>query len=63
MLDSTRLTFLPPGFDLALKIPLASFSVSAGLLSPVDDSLEGTVDLDEDFIRHPAATGKDRAST
>jgi DNA polymerase V len=56
MLDTTTLTFLPPSFDLELRIPLASFSVSAGFPSPADDYLDGTLDLNEYFIRHPAAT-------
>jgi DNA polymerase V len=50
------LTFLPASFVLSLEIPLASFSVSAGFPSPADDYLEGRLDLNEHFIRHPAAT-------
>ena len=50
------LTFLPPSFALSVEIPLASFSVSAGFPSPADDYLEGHLDLNEYFIRHPAAT-------
>jgi DNA polymerase V len=50
------LTFLPPSFALSVEIPLASFSVSAGFPSPADDYLDGRLDLNEHFIRHPAAT-------
>jgi DNA polymerase V len=56
MLDTTTLTFLPPSFDIKLRLPLASFPVSAGFPSPADDYLDGTLDLNEYFIRHPAAT-------
>ena len=56
MQSSTTLTLLPASFQTALAIPLASFSVSAGFPSPADDYLEGTLDLNEYFIRHPAAT-------
>ncbi len=56
MLDSTTLTFLPPSFDIRLRLPLASFPISAGFPSPADDYLDGTLDLNEYFIRHPAAT-------
>jgi DNA polymerase V len=49
-------TFLPPSFALSVEIPLASFSVSAGFPSPADDFLDGRLDLNEYFIRHPAAT-------
>jgi DNA polymerase V len=50
------LTFLPPSFALSVELPLASFSVSAGFPSPADDYLEGRLDLNEHFIRNPAAT-------
>jgi DNA polymerase V len=56
MLDTATLDFLPPSFELKLSLPLASFSVSAGFPSPADDYLEGRLDLNEYFIRHPAAT-------
>jgi DNA polymerase V len=56
MLHSTTLTFLPASFALKLPLPLASFRVSAGFPSPADDYLEGRLDLNEYFIRRPAAT-------
>jgi DNA polymerase V len=56
MPDTATLTFLPPSFELKLAIPLASFRVSAGFPSPADDYMEGRLDLNEYFIRHPAAT-------
>jgi DNA polymerase V len=55
MQDAVTLEFLPPSFQLELALPLASFPVSAGFPSPADDHLEGTLDLNEHFIRHPAA--------
>jgi DNA polymerase V len=56
MLAPTTLTFLPASFELKLAIPLASSGVSAGFPSPADDYLEGHLDLNEHFIRHPEAT-------
>src|ERR1700729_2768512 len=56
MQNSMTLTFLPASFELTLEIPLASFSIAAGFPSPADDYLEGRLDLNEYFIRHPAAT-------
>jgi DNA polymerase V len=50
------LTFLPASFEIRLDIPLASFCISAGFPSPADDYLEEGLDLNEYFIRHPAAT-------
>jgi DNA polymerase V len=48
--------FLPASFDIKLRLPLASFPISAGFPSPGDDYLDGTLELNEYFIRHPAAT-------
>jgi DNA polymerase V len=62
MQDAMTLTFLPPSFGLKLALPLASFPVSAGFPSPADDHLEGSLDLNEYIIRHPAATFYVRAS-
>jgi DNA polymerase V len=56
MLDATTLTFLAPGFALKVALPLATVPVAAGFPSPADDYLEGRLDLNEYFIRHPAAT-------
>ena len=56
MLDAPPLCFLSPSFALKLELPLASFDVSAGFPSPADDYLDGRLDLNEYFIRHPAAT-------
>ena len=38
------------------QIPLYGNSVAAGFPSPADDYLEGTLDLNEYLIQHPAAT-------
>lgn len=37
-------------------LPLFSCAVAAGFPSPADDHLEGSLDLNEHLIRHPAAT-------
>jgi DNA polymerase V len=55
-LSDTTLTFLPPSFELRLKLPLADYTVSAGFPWPADDYLEGQLDLNEHLNRHPAAT-------
>jgi len=56
MLDAKTLTFLTPSFALKVALPVATFPVAAGFPSPADDYLEGRLDLNEYFIRHPAAT-------
>ncbi|MBW1645957.1 MAG: translesion error-prone DNA polymerase V autoproteolytic subunit [Deltaproteobacteria bacterium] len=40
----------------ACPLPVAVAAVSAGFPSPADDYLEGTLDLNQYLIRHPAAT-------
>ena len=47
------LTFIQKGHK---PLPLFSCSVAAGFPSPADDHLEGSLDLNEHLIRHPAAT-------
>lgn len=44
------------------QLPLYASSVSAGFPSPADDYIEGTLDLNEHLIRHPAATFLVKAS-
>lgn len=44
------------------SLPFYSCSVSAGFPSPVDDHLDGRLDLNEFLIRHPSATFFVRAS-
>ena len=39
-----------------LTLPLAGSDVSAGFPSPADDFLEAGLDLNEQLIRHPAAS-------
>ncbi|WP_438482713.1 translesion error-prone DNA polymerase V autoproteolytic subunit [Oleiharenicola lentus] len=39
-----------------LALPLVAAAVPAGFPSPADDYLDGTLDLNEHLIRHPAAT-------
>jgi DNA polymerase V len=41
---------------VALNLPLYGSKVPAGFPSPADDHLETTIDLNRQFIRHPAAT-------
>ena len=40
----------------ALPLPLYGLRIAAGFPSPADDDIEGTIDLNEYLIRHPAAT-------
>lgn len=40
----------------ACPLPLYSARIRAGFPSPADDDLEGTLDLNEHLVRHPAAT-------
>ncbi|MBN2232704.1 MAG: translesion error-prone DNA polymerase V autoproteolytic subunit [Deltaproteobacteria bacterium] len=40
----------------AQPLPLAVASVSAGFPSPADDYLEGSLDLNQYLVKHPAAT-------
>lgn len=44
------------------QLPLFSSKVPAGFPSPADDYMEGTIDLNELLISHPAATFLVRAS-
>ncbi len=57
-LHSTRVTVVFSADDQAVScpLPLAVSSVSAGFPSPADDYLEGTLDLNQHLIKHPAAT-------
>ena len=57
-LNETRVTavFSPDGEAPSCSLPLAVSSVSAGFPSPADDYLEGTLDLNQHLIKHPAAT-------
>jgi len=57
-LNETRVTvvFSPDGQASSCSLPLAVASVSAGFPSPADDYLEGTLDLNQHLIKHPAAT-------
>jgi DNA polymerase V len=57
-LNETRVTavFSTDGQASSCPLPLAVASVSAGFPSPADDYLEGTLDLNQHLIKHPAAT-------
>ena len=39
-----------------MPLPLFSGKVAAGFPSPADDHLEATIDLNQQYVRHPAAT-------
>ena len=55
---SDPLVALRPGTVSPPPCPLPLFQsrIPAGFPSPADDELEGTIDLNEQLIRHPAAT-------
>lgn len=57
-LSATRVTAVFPAAAQAVScpLPLAVASVSAGFPSPADDYLEGSLDLNQHLIKHPAAT-------
>ncbi len=40
----------------ALTLPLYGSRIAAGFPSPADDDIEGTIDLNEHLVQHPAAT-------
>jgi DNA polymerase V len=50
------LRFHTPSTATALKRPLLAWPVKAGFPSPADDYLEARIDLNDQLIRHPAAT-------
>ena len=41
---------------MLVNLPLFAFKIPAGFPSPADDHLEATIDLNKQYIRHPAAT-------
>lgn len=47
---------LKPQKLLNVQLPLFSSSVAAGFPSPAEDYIEGSLDLNEHLIKHPAAT-------
>ena len=55
-MPQVALEFFTPSFATAIKRPLLTFRVAAGFPSPADDYLEGRIDLNEQLIKHPAAT-------
>ncbi len=50
-LELIRIKFTESG-----KVPLFSMSVSAGKPIPIEDDIEGEIDLNEYLVEHPAAT-------
>jgi DNA polymerase V len=43
-------------FPMQVDLPLFAFKIPAGFPSPADDHLEATIDLNQQYVRHPAAT-------
>lgn len=39
-----------------IRLPLMAFRVAAGFPSPAEDYIKGRIDLNQDLIKHPAAT-------
>ena len=55
--DNLQLPFFPSSAELtALALPLFSSKIPAGFPSPADDHLEASIDLNQQYVRHPAAT-------
>jgi DNA polymerase V len=47
---------IPVDIPTECPLPIASCRVEAGFPSPADDYMEGSLDLNEHVIKHPAAT-------
>ncbi|MFA6163840.1 MAG: translesion error-prone DNA polymerase V autoproteolytic subunit [Methylobacter sp.] len=43
-------------FPTLVDLPLFASKIPAGFPSPADDHLEATIDLNQQYVRHPAAT-------
>lgn len=43
-------------FPIRIDLPLFACKVPAGFPSPADDHLEASIDLNQQYVRHPAAT-------
>lgn len=54
--DPKSLKIYCPGIDTSSEIPLVESTVHAGFPSPADEFLEGSLDLNNLFIKHPEAT-------
>ena len=55
--DNSSLTVLKPKVTAILtRLPLYAAKISAGFPSPADDYMEASIDLNQHYIRHPAAT-------
>ncbi len=55
--DNLALPILEPSqFAALLELPLFTSKVPAGFPSPADDHLEASIDLNQQYIEHPAAT-------
>lgn len=55
--DNIALPILEPSaFLTQANLPLFASKVPAGFPSPADDHLEAAIDLNQQYVRHPAAT-------
>lgn len=54
--NTGTLDFYSSATTADIKVPLYASAVSAGFLSPADDYLELSLDLNKYLIKHPAAT-------
>lgn len=56
-IDNIVLPILEPSaLSVSVNLPLFSAKVPAGFPSPADDHLEAAIDLNQHYIKHPAAT-------
>ncbi|MCF8137384.1 MAG: hypothetical protein K9K63_08755 [Desulfotignum sp.] len=49
-------TLYTPDLSTSVSRPLYMTSIEAGFPSPADDYIEGSLDLNQHLIKHPAAT-------
>lgn len=52
----TAIKIFRPDTDNRLALPFADMGVQAGFPSPAQDYMSETIDLNQELIRHPAAT-------
>lgn len=55
--DNLELPILEPSqFASLLELPLYTSKIPAGFPSPADDHIEASIDLNQQYVQHPAAT-------
>lgn len=52
----SALDFFQPDLTEDLALPISEDRVSAGFPSPAEDMMENSLDLNKEFIKHPAST-------